>query len=95
MKIREKICRGIPPRSILTNFEGNPTIFRHLKIGGTESVTDIQTYRQTYRHTDIFFIVDLESWDAKMDAKKFLARSEKKTDGIHYSIIRSEGSSDI
>ena len=76
----KKICRGIPPISILTNFEGNPTIFRHLKIGGTESVTD--------RH---FFIVDLESWDAKMDAKKFLARSEKKTDGMHYGIIRPEG----
>ena len=49
--------------------------------------TDIQT--------DIFFIAVLESWDAKMDVKKFLAQSEKKTDGTHYGIIRSEGSSDV
>ena len=26
-----------------------------------------------------------------MDAKKFLAQSEKKTDGMHYGIIRPEG----
>ena len=26
-----------------------------------------------------------------MDAKKFLARSEKKTDGMHYGIIRPLG----
>ena len=26
-----------------------------------------------------------------MDVKKFLARSEKKTDGMHYGIIRPEG----
>ena len=57
--------------------------------------TDIQTYRHTDIQTDIFFIAVLESWDAKMDVKKFLAQSEKKTDGTHYGIIRSEGSSDV
>ena len=40
-----------------------------------------------------FFIAVLESWDAKMDVKKF--QSEKKTEGTHYSIIRLEQSSDV
>ena len=36
--------------------------------------------------TDIFFIAVLESWEAKIDVKKFLAQSEKKTDRTHYGI---------
>ena len=59
------------------------TIFRHLKIGGTES----GTYRQTYR---IFFIVVLGLWEASKPTKKILARSEEITDRIHYGIICPE-----
>ena len=60
-----------------------------------EKSGELKCNGQTYRQTDIFFIAVLESWDAKMDVKKFLAQSEKKTDGTHYGIIRSEGSSDV
>ena len=54
--------------------------------------TDIHTYIHTYRH---FFIAVLKYWDAKKAIKKISARSEKKTDGMHYGIIRPERPSDV
>ena len=45
------------------------------------------TDRQTYRQTDIFFIVVLGLWEANKTTKKILARSEKKTYGGRYGII--------
>ena len=57
-----------------------------------EKSGELKRNGQTNRH---FFYSVLESWDAKMDVKKFLAQSEKKTDGTHYGIIHSEGSSDV
>ena len=49
-----------------------------------------QTDRQTYRQTDIFFIVVLGLWEANKTTKKILARSEKKTFGSRYGIIWTE-----
>ena len=67
-------------------FEGNRTTRNTSKPANTEDGTDIQTYR----HTDIFFIVVLGLWEANKTTKKILARSEKKTYGNHYGNICPE-----
>ena len=63
--------------------EGNRTTRNTSKPAQTADGTD----RQTYRQTDIFFIVVLGLWEANKTTKKILARSEKITDGSRYGII--------
>ena len=68
--------------------EGNRTTRNTSKPAQTADGTDMgQTDRQTYRQTDIFFIVVLGLWEANKTTKKILARSEKKTFGSRYGII--------
>merc|ERR1712148_10029 len=75
----KKMSRGNASMNMYAKFCDDRTIFRHLKIGGTESGTYI-----------IFFIVVLGLWEASKLTKKILARSEKITDRIHYGIICPE-----
>merc|ERR1712074_441401 len=81
---------GTASRNMYAKFCDDRTIFRHLKIRGTESGTYRQTYIHTYRHTEFFFIVVLGLWEASKLTKKILARSEKITDRIHCGIICPE-----
>ena len=67
--------------------EGNRTTGKTSIAGWDTGGTDRQTYRQTDRQTDIFFIVVLGLWEANKTTKKILARSEKKTYGSRYGII--------
>ena len=67
-KIWEKKINTL--RGIRSNFGGNPTIFKHLKIEGTKSVTDRQ------RH---FFIVVFDFWDAKKATKIICSPIGEKT----------------
>merc|ERR1712074_332466 len=79
----KKLPRGNASLNMYAKFCDDRTIFRHLKIGGTESGTYIQTYIHTYIQTyRIFFIVVLGLWEASKLTKKILARSEKITDRI-------------
>merc|ERR1712074_201217 len=82
----KKTSRGNASMNMYAKFCDDRTIFRHLKIRGTES----GTYRQTDIHTEFFFIVVLGLWEVSKPTKKILARSEKITDRIHYGIICPE-----
>merc|ERR1712074_437060 len=89
----KKTSRGNASMNMYAKFCDDRTIFRHLKIRGTESGTYIQTDRQTDIQTDIqnfFFIVVLGLWEASKLTKKILSQSEKITDRIHYGIICPE-----
>ena len=68
--------------------EGNQTTGKTSIAGWNTGGTDRHRWdRQTYRQTDIFFIVVLGLWEANKTTKKILARSEKITDGSRYGII--------
>jgi len=58
----KKTSRGNASRNMYAKFCDDRTIFRHLKIGGTES--------GTYRQTEFFFIV-LGLWEASKLTKKY------------------------